>query len=171
MNTRRNATVSMLTDGLLVQLPKEDFIELMQRPLVRFLPYDKAEAMVAEDAVWVDVRESEDYESGAIEDSVNIPLYSLRSEISELVFNARYIICCENGQRSVSAAFILSHRGFDVYVLEGGLEAPPRQQRPTLRKSQPWNRKTLLPLRKTAALARRHCPGRNDVIRRRRGRG
>ncbi|MEN8207283.1 MAG: SUMF1/EgtB/PvdO family nonheme iron enzyme, partial [Pseudomonadota bacterium] len=33
----------------------------------------------------------------------------------------KYIICCDTGRRSESAGFLLSHKGFDVYVLEGGI--------------------------------------------------
>ncbi len=43
--------------------------------------------------------------------------------MSELVFNSKYIICCDTGRRSESAGFLLSHKGFDVYVLEGGIPA------------------------------------------------
>ena len=41
--------------------------------------------------------------------------------MSELAFNTKYIICCDTGRRSESAGFLLSHQGFDVYVLEGGI--------------------------------------------------
>jgi len=121
---KRNATVTMLTDGLLMRLAKEDFVELLKNQLVKRVDYEQAAAMVAEDAVWVDVRAADEYASGALEDSVNIPLSKLRDEISELVFNTKYIICCDTGRRSESAGFLLSHRGFDVYVLEGGIPAP-----------------------------------------------
>ena len=120
-DSRRNATITMLSDGMLMRLAKKDFIELLQKPLVRYVSYEVATAMVDDGAVWVDVRSEGEYEEGAIEDSVNIPLSILRNEIPELVFNAQYIICCDTGSRSVSAAFILSHKGFEVYVLESGL--------------------------------------------------
>jgi CRP-like cAMP-binding protein len=121
---KRNATVTMLTDGLLMRLAKEDFVELLKNQLVKRVDYEQAAAMVAEDAVWVDVRTADEYASGALEDSVNIPLPKLRDEIAELVFNTKYIICCDTGRRSESAGFLLSHKGFDVYVLEGGIPAP-----------------------------------------------
>jgi CRP-like cAMP-binding protein len=120
-DTRRNATVSMLTDGLLMRLAKKDFIELLKNPLVRRVDYEQAVAMVDDGAVWVDVRTPDEYEQGAFEDSVNIPLSSLRDELAELVFNSKYIICCDTGRRSESAGFLLSHKGLDVYVLEGGI--------------------------------------------------
>jgi formylglycine-generating enzyme required for sulfatase activity/CRP-like cAMP-binding protein len=117
----RNASITMLTDGLLMRLGKKDFIELLQKPLVKSVTYKEAATMVDEGAVWIDVRSAEEYERNAFEDSVNIPLTELREQIPELVFNAKYIICCNTGHRSISAAFVLSHKGFEAYVLDGGL--------------------------------------------------
>ena len=118
---KRNASVSMLTDGLLMRLAKQDFVELLKNQLVKRVDYDQAVAMVDEGAVWVDVRTPDEYQKDAFEDSVNLPLSCLRDELSELVFNSKYIICCDTGRRSESAGFLLSHKGFDVYVLEGGM--------------------------------------------------
>ncbi|MGB7931740.1 MAG: SUMF1/EgtB/PvdO family nonheme iron enzyme, partial [Gammaproteobacteria bacterium] len=121
----RNASITMLTDGLLMRLGKKDFVELLQKPLVKSVSYKEAATMVDEGAVWIDVRSAEDYERNAFEDSVNIPLTELREQIPELVFNAKYIICCDTGHQSISAAFVLSHKGFEAYVLDGGLNALP----------------------------------------------
>ena len=120
-NTRRNATITMLTDGTLMRLAKADFVELLKKQLVRHIDRKTAQAMVEEGAVWLDVRTPDEYERGSFEDSVNIPLATLRDELSELVFNATYILCCDTGGRSGSAAFMLSHKGFDVYILDGGI--------------------------------------------------
>ena len=122
----RNASITMLTDGLLMRLGKKDFVELLQKPLVKSVSYEEAATMVDEGAVWIDVRSAEAYERNAFEDSVNIPLTELREQIPELVFNAKYIICCDTGHLSISAAFVLSHKGFEAYVLDGGLNALPR---------------------------------------------
>ena len=120
-DAERNATVTMLTDGLLMRLSSEDFLDLLKNQLVKHVEYEQALAMVDEDAVWVDVRTKDEYESGSLEDSVNLPLSDLRNEIAELVFNTKYIVCCDTGKRSELAGFLLSHKGFDVYVLEGGI--------------------------------------------------
>jgi len=129
-DAKRNATITMLTNGLLMRLAKEDFIELLKNQLVKRVDYEQAAAMVDEDAVWVDVRTPDEYESGSFEDSVNMPLSNLRDEMSELVFNTKYIICCDTGRRSESAGFLLSHKGFDVYVLEGGIPVPSSEAVP-----------------------------------------
>ena len=120
-DAERNASVSMLTDGLLMRLAKQDFVELLKDQLVKRVNYEQAVTMVEDGAVWVDVRTPDEYQKDAFEDSVNLPLSCLRDELSELVFNSKYIICCDTGRRSESAGFLLSHEGFDVYVLEGGM--------------------------------------------------
>ena len=124
---RRNATVTMLTDGTLMRLAKKDFIELLKKPLVHYINHEQAASMVEDGAVWLDVRLPGEYANFAFEDSVNIPLSTLRDQVSELIFNTKYIIYCDTGRRSASAAFILSHRGFEVFVLENGLNGgvPP----------------------------------------------
>lgn len=121
-DAKRNATVTMLTDGLLMRLAKQDFVDLLKAQLVKYIAYEEAQALVESGAVWVDVRSPEEYGEVAFDDSVNIPLNRLRGEMPELVYNAKYVICCDNGVRSDSAAFMLSHRGFDVYVLAGGMD-------------------------------------------------
>ncbi len=136
-NTTRNATVTMLTDGTLNRLAKEDFIELLKNPLVHYVDYEKAAKMVEDEAVWLDVRLPGEYANGAFDDSVNIPLLALREEVSELIFNTQYIICCDTGRRSASAAFVLSHRGFNVYVLENGLNGIPAVKQPDMCVSNP----------------------------------
>ena len=85
-DAKRNATVSMLTDGLLMRLAKKDFVELLKNQLVKRVDYEQAAAMVDDGAVWVDVRTQDEYEHGAFEDSVNIPLFCLRDELSELEY-------------------------------------------------------------------------------------
>ncbi len=129
-DAKRNATVTMLTNGLLMRLAKEDFIELLKNQLVKHVDYEQAAAMVDEGAVWVDVRTADEYDCGSFEDSANIPLSDLRDEMFELVFNTKYIICCDTGRRSESAGFLLSHKGFDVYVLEGGIPATSSELAP-----------------------------------------
>lgn len=120
---QRNATITMLTDGQLMRLAKQDFNELLKKQRLRYVNYPTATKMVDEGAVWLDVRTPDEYARGSFEDSVNLPLASLRSELPELVFNTSYVICCDSGQCSDSAAFVLSHKGFDVYVLKGGVTA------------------------------------------------
>src|ERR1700690_3168911 len=54
--SKRNATVTMLSDGVLMRLNKESFRELLNEPLVQWVSYREATAMVSQGARWLDVR-------------------------------------------------------------------------------------------------------------------
>ena len=57
----------------------------------------------------------------AIEESINIPLYFIRLKLSTLDRSVPYVVYCDTGRRSSAAAFIMVERGFDAFVLKGGL--------------------------------------------------
>lgn len=118
----RNATVVMATDGLLMRLNRNDFHELLGEPLVKWVTLEEAKAMVLTGAALLDVRVEDEYLSGSIKGSVNIPLYSLRTKFAELDRKCHYIVFCQTGSRSCAAAFLLSRQGFEVSVLRGGLD-------------------------------------------------
>ena len=118
---KRNATVTMLTDGSLMRLGKQDFQTLLNDPLLQWVDYDQAKKMVAEGGKWLDVRLPSEFQNFRIEDAINIPLYFIRLRLNALEKNTRYIVCCDTGRRSSAAAYILSERGFEAYVLKGGL--------------------------------------------------
>jgi rhodanese-related sulfurtransferase len=118
---KRNATVTMMTDGVLMRLNKQDFRELMNEPLLQWVSFDQAREIVAKGGKWLDVRLPSEHQNLSIEDSLNIPLYFIRLKISTLDRNTPYVVYCDTGRRSSAAAFILVERGFDAYVLKGGL--------------------------------------------------
>jgi len=118
---KRNATVAMLTDGVLMRLNKQDFRELMNEPLLQWVTQEKAREIVARGGRWLDVRLPSEHQNLSIEDSLNIPLYFIRLKISTLDKNIPYVVYCDTGRRSSAAAFILVERGFDAYVLTGGI--------------------------------------------------
>jgi CRP-like cAMP-binding protein len=126
---KRNATITMLSDGVLMRLNKADFRALMNEPLVQWLTYPQAKEMVTAGAKWLDVRLPSEYQNLAIEGAANIPLYFIRLKISTLNRATRYIAYCDTGRRSSAAAFILMERGFDAYVLRGGLDSAERDVR------------------------------------------
>ena len=80
-DVRRNATVTMLTDGVLMRLAKQDFTELLQKHLINNINFETASELADTGAVWVDVRSPGEYEAVSFEDSVNIPLSDLRGEL------------------------------------------------------------------------------------------
>jgi len=118
---KRNATVAMLTDGVLMRLNKQDFRELMNEPLLQWVDYDKARKIIDKGGKWLDVRLPSEHQNLAIEGSTNIPLYFIRLKLSTLDKNTKYVVYCDTGRRSSAASYILLERGFDAYVLKDGL--------------------------------------------------
>jgi len=118
---KRNATVTMLADGIVMRLNKKDFRELMNEPLLQWVSNDQARAIIAKGGRWLDVRLPSEHQHLAIEGSLNIPLYFIRLKLSSLDRNIPYVVYCDTGRRSSAAAYIMVERGFDAYVLTGGL--------------------------------------------------
>jgi rhodanese-related sulfurtransferase len=126
---RRNASVTMKSNGMLLRLKRQDFLELMQEPLLHCLGFEDARRKVAQGAIWIDARHPSEYRYDKISGAINIPLNDVRNAIGALDKNNTYIAYCQSGRRSSAAAFILAQAGYDVYVLEGGLwKAPGSQQ-------------------------------------------
>jgi len=118
---KRNATVTMLTDGVLMRLNKQDFRELMNDPLLQWVSAEEALAVIARGGRWLDVRLPSEHQTLGIEGSLNVPLYLMRLKLSSLDRNIPYVVYCDTGRRSSAAAYIMVERGFDAYVLTGGL--------------------------------------------------
>jgi len=119
----RNATVSMLTDGALMRLAKDDFNSLLNEPMLRWVDLEQAKEIVAKGGMWLDVRLPSEYEHGHPEPAVNVPLYFIRIKLKTIDPAVPYVVICDNGRRSSAAAYILSERGFDAHVLRGGIAA------------------------------------------------
>jgi CRP-like cAMP-binding protein len=122
-DSHRNASVVMLTDGELRRLTKEDFIELIKNPLLNELDYERAQALVRDGAVWLDVRFAQEYEKASLPGALNVPLNVLRLQTDKLDPAQTYITFCDSGSRSAIAAFLLAERGFETHHLSGGLAA------------------------------------------------
>jgi CRP-like cAMP-binding protein len=119
----RNATVSMLTDGVLMRLAKDDFNTLLNEPMLQWVDLEQAKEIIARGGLWLDVRLPSEYEHGHPEPSVNVPLYFIRIKLKTIDQSVPYVVVCDNGRRSSAAAYILSERGFDAHVLRGGIAA------------------------------------------------
>ena len=120
---KRNATVVMLTEGSLMRLGKQDFQTLLNEPLLQWVDYEEAKKLITRGGKWLDVRLPSEFQNFRIDDAVNIPLYFIRLKVNTLDKKTPYIVCCDTGRRSSAGAYILSERGFEAYVLKGGLAA------------------------------------------------
>jgi CRP-like cAMP-binding protein len=119
--SKRNATVTMVTDGAAMRLAKDDFQTLMNEPMLDWIEYADAKEVVANGAKWLDVRLPSEFESFHEDDALNVPLYFIRLKLSQLDKETTYVVCCDTGRRSSAGAFILNERGFTTHVLRGGL--------------------------------------------------
>jgi rhodanese-related sulfurtransferase len=122
-DTARNATVVMKTDGALLRLSKDDFNELLRAPLLQKVSGEEAERRVAAGATWIDVRFPAEYRSDGFPGALNIPLDDIRQASAALDPAREYIVYCQTGRRSSAAAFLLSQRGFNAALLDGGMRA------------------------------------------------
>ena len=121
-DSNRNASVRMLTDGEIMRLEKDDFVELIKTPLLSAVDLNEAERMHRdEQAQWVDVRFPDEFATASLEGSINQPLNTLRMHAERLSKEKTYLVFCDTGTRSSVAAFLLSERGFDVHCVDGGL--------------------------------------------------
>lgn len=77
-------------------------------------------------AIIVDVRESDEWKAGHIAGAIHIPLSEIQNRVTELTpYQNRPIITqCRSGVRSAKAADLLKMAGFvKVYNLDGGINA------------------------------------------------
>lgn len=118
---KRNASVTMESDGVLMRLSKEDFNALLKEPMLNWLGFEEAQEKVAHGARFLDVRLESEHANNGLPGSLNIPLFMLRLKTDSLDPKVPYILCCDTGRRSSAAAFLLSERGFQTFVLKGGI--------------------------------------------------
>ncbi|MBM7559982.1 rhodanese-like domain-containing protein [Marinitoga litoralis] len=87
-------------------------------------PKEAYELIQTKDIIIIDVRTPGEYNSGHIENSINIDYYnsSFKNELSKLDKNKTYIIYCRSGNRSGKSLEIMRDLGFNnVYNITGGI--------------------------------------------------
>ena len=123
-NTKRNATITMLSDGVLMRLSNTDFEDLIEKPLLKPLAPVEMEKHIEQGAQILDVREPADYELTHLAKSKNIPYQQFREAIGSLDPNLTYITYSNNGRRSAVAAFLLMQRGINALYLNERRQQP-----------------------------------------------
>lgn len=99
------------------------------RTAVKSIEWDKAFEMVANGALFVDVRNPPELNEGYAPEAVNIPLPELKRRAGELPKDRDLLVYCRSGRRSEAASRVLMAAGFDrVYNVAGGYLAYPRKQ-------------------------------------------
>jgi len=121
-DTKRNATVTMATDGSVMRLGKDDFKKLLNEPMLDWVTTEQAEQLVQNGGRWLDVRLPSEFDNYHKEGAINIPLYFIRLKINTLDPDLKYVVCCDTGRRSSAGAYILNERGYQAYVLRDGIK-------------------------------------------------
>ena len=80
---------------------------------------DDLRKIVKEGAFLVDVRTPDEYKSGHVKGSVNIPLDQIKNQIAKFKGKNNIIVFCRSGMRSGQAKSILEQNGF-TNVINGG---------------------------------------------------
>ncbi len=120
-DAKRNATVTMSSDGSVMRLGKDDFKTLLNEPMLEWVDPAQAQQIVQNGGGWLDVRLPSEFENHHLDGAINIPLYFIRLKISTLDKDKKYVVCCDTGRRSSAGSYILNERGFEAYVLRGGI--------------------------------------------------
>ena len=124
----RNASIVMLTDGVLMRLGKPDFDDLIAKPTLKAVKYKDARKIIdEEDGIWIDVRFPSEIKALASPEGecVNVPIYLVRKRMREgqLDKEKQYVVCCDSGERSSTAAFLLKNKGYNACYLDKGLNS------------------------------------------------
>ncbi|WP_031434776.1 cyclic nucleotide-binding domain-containing protein [Methylomarinum vadi] len=123
----RNVTVRAQTDVTLLRLNKENFVNLIKNPTLKYIDYKDLETETYTNAVLLDVRPPDEYKKSHLERSVNVPFFSLRMHFKTLAKKQPIIVICENGDTSNAAAFLLLRNKIEAFVLRGGMAKVPAQ--------------------------------------------
>lgn len=118
---KRNATVTMKENGVLMRLSKSDFDDLLVKPMVQAIDHSTLMEKVKIGASLIDVRTNKEFSDNGIKGAQNIPLSMLRVKAKDLNSTREHIVYCNDGHQSSAAAFQMAQQSLTVFVLEGGL--------------------------------------------------
>ena len=124
----RNATVTMTSAGELLKMTREDFNQLIRKPLLDDIPLDEAKRLVLEGAIWIDTRSEDRFAEGAMPNAINVPLALIRSKHRELDPTPTYVVYNSDPATSVVAAFLLSARGITTRYVNAAVQPQPAEQ-------------------------------------------
>lgn len=127
--TKRNATVTMKSNGVLGRLSIDAFNYLIRQHLVSPLTADMNVSPGDHDVAVLDVRFPIEFKMGHEDGSVNLPINRLRKELGEFKQSLRYIVTPANDSRAELATYLMRQAGFEAYHLptenRGEMDAVP----------------------------------------------
>ena len=126
--TTRNATVTMLSGGVLMRLHRDDFSQLLLDASQGFVKAQSLDEAMTEHVQYLDVRTQEEFDYRHFVGALHIPLRLLRLKVRLLEPDVHYFVYCNSGSRSHAAAYLLAQKGLKVTVLKNGLRALSQDQ-------------------------------------------
>lgn len=124
-NTKRNATITMNSNGQLMRLGKEDFTTLLHEPVQQYINWDALQGLSSETYQLIDVRLPMEFRHLHLANSRNLPLMTLRQKLAGLDSALQYVVSDDAGRRSLLAAYLMCQVGLNVVVLkDAGLHYP-----------------------------------------------
>ena len=90
------------------------------------------EAFAATDALWLDVREDDEWEAGHAPGAVHIKMHDLPEHLDEFRDGSRIIVICRSGNRSGKVTAWLLNHGIDAVNMTGGMQVWERHGLPVV---------------------------------------
>lgn len=97
---------------------------------MREIDVDQLEAVMAEGATVVDVREPREYAEAHVPGAALIPMGQLAARIGELDRGGPVYLLCRSGQRSAAMCPLVEAHGFEAVNVAGGTLAWVRAGKP-----------------------------------------
>jgi CRP-like cAMP-binding protein/rhodanese-related sulfurtransferase len=119
----RGVTVSAIVETVLFRLKKDQFNQLIKQPPLEFVSYERAQELIEQGSILVDVRGPDEYNKYHLPHSINMPFFSFRMQIKSLNRQTPIVVICRDGRISESAVFVLLRYRFSAVVLKGGIES------------------------------------------------
>ncbi|WP_158586490.1 rhodanese-like domain-containing protein [Leptospira stimsonii] len=115
---KRKSILSFLIIGLIIQIFCAKTKEASDK--------NKVEEWISGNALVVDVRTPQEFESGHYTNAVNIPLDQISSRLEEFgPLDRKIVLYCRSGRRSQEALKVLQSKGFSNAINAGGLTDLP----------------------------------------------
>lgn len=118
----RTETITALTDVALMRLNKQQFIELIKKPLLKFVDFFEMQQVLMTGATLLDVRTASEYRERHLNGSINIPFALLKARYKMLPSESAVIIISHDDKTSEAAAFFLIKYKYAALILQGGID-------------------------------------------------
>ncbi len=117
----RGASVTMKTDGVILSLDKKDFIELLVELLIHRIKLEEVKTLKEDQYQLIDVRNEDEHQTNGLDNSINIPINLIRTQLDQLSPEKHYIAYSGHENRSSAAAFLFIQQGYNCSIIENSI--------------------------------------------------